>query len=156
MNRISNHIILLGLVILLQAVFTNAQPVYDPVLLSSPVYREKLHLFTDRNLYASGEPVLFRAYTKWMRNFPPSSYFHVPLTIINPQKMGMADLATGTTDTGVSGFLTAPGKGIVCNTDRSSYGKREKVTIQLQQGDNVSSADGYCIAVIKKGYLDTD
>jgi hypothetical protein len=32
----------------------------DSILLKSDLYREKFHLFTDRNLYAAGEKILFR------------------------------------------------------------------------------------------------
>jgi hypothetical protein len=126
---------------------TNAQSlINDPVLLKSPVFKEKFQLFTDRNIYAVNEKVFFRAfnlsypflrttswseilyveiisqtntpiaqgkyllnkygtwgyieipeatptglyylraYTKWMRNFPPTNYFHSHITIINPNK----------------------------------------------------------------------
>jgi len=215
MNRISNKIILLSLIIQIQALSSNAQQEYDPGLLSSPMYREKLQVFTDRNLYASGEPVLFsvynmshsllksnnwstviylelinnrnlpvargkyqlkeegasgqilipdsvtsgsyylRAYTRWMRNFSPSSYYHVPLTVINPHKISMTDLATGVANTEIAGDLTGPGNGIVCLTDRARYGKREKVTVYVQ-AISPPHPDGYCVSVIKKGYLDTD
>jgi len=35
--------------------------VRDSILLKSELYREKLHIFTDRNLYAAGEKIYFRA-----------------------------------------------------------------------------------------------
>ena len=39
-----------------------AQAIRDSQILNSSLYREKLYLFTDRNLYASGEKVSFRLY----------------------------------------------------------------------------------------------
>lgn len=39
-----------------------AQPVNDSVLLNTPLYREHLQLYTDRNLYAAGERVHFRLF----------------------------------------------------------------------------------------------
>src|SRR4030042_376151 len=34
----------------------------DSLLLISELYREKFHIFTDRNIYAAGEKIFFRAY----------------------------------------------------------------------------------------------
>src|SRR4030042_5280611 len=38
------------------------KPGPDSLLLKSDLYREKFHLFTDRNIYATGEKIFFRAY----------------------------------------------------------------------------------------------
>ena len=97
-----------------------------------------------------------RAYTKWMRNYLPSEYFHVPLVIINPYKAGTTDNAISTSEPGDPGYGTVYVKGITCKPDKSGYGKREKVTVQLEEVYPGISPDGYCITIIKDGYLDTD
>jgi len=38
------------------------KPGPDSLILKSDLYREKFHLFTDRNIYAAGEKIFFRAY----------------------------------------------------------------------------------------------
>ncbi len=188
----------------------------DSILLNSPLYREKFQLFTDRSLYASGEPVMFRvfnmnnelqpennlsrviyieltnnhntpvaqakymlnnrgssgqiiipdtlttgsyyirAYTRWMRNFPPSGYLCVPLAIVNPYKIIVSDLKMPIPETVVpesnAGFV----EGIKYTSDKLSYRKREKVTVQLKEINTGISPEGYCITIIKNGYLDTD
>ena len=199
-------------VIQIGTVEVGAQALRDSQDLNSSLYREKLYLFTDRNLYASGEKVSFRlynlshpllrenhwsrvfylelvnsrnaavaqgkyqvyswggdgqiiipdtvstghyylrAYTSWMRNYPPSEYFHLPLAIVNPRKIRSTDLSAGGKGSGLSGEVPGPKAGISCSSDLGSYGKREKVTIQIHPDSRDSSPDGYCISVIKKGY----
>jgi len=206
MKRIITYIILLVSVFQIKTFEAGAQAIRD--------YREKLYLFTDRNLYASGEKVSFRlynlshpllkesnwsrvfylelinsrneavargkyqvyswggdgqiiipdtastghyylrAYTSWMRNYPPSEYFHLPLAIVNPRKIRSADLSAGGKGTGFSEEAPGPVAGIACSSDLSSYGKREKVSVQIHPESRDSSPDAYCISVIKKGYLD--
>jgi len=191
-----------------------AQAIRDSHILNSSLYREKLYLFTDRNLYASGEKVSFRlynlshpllkesnwsrvfylelinsrnaavargkyqvnswggdgqiiipdtastghyylrAYTSWMRNYPPSEYFHLPLAIVNPRKIRSADLSAGGKGTVLSEEAPGPKAGIACSSDKTSYGKRGKVTVQINPESRDSSPDAYCVSVIKKGYLD--
>jgi len=97
-----------------------------------------------------------RAYTKWMRNYPPSVYFHVPLAILNPHKASMAGYIILTDKPGNPGSGTGYVNGIACTPDKSSYGKREKVTVQLKEEYTGISPDGYCITTIKDGYLNTD
>ncbi len=214
MKRILIYIILLVSVFQIKTFEAAAQALRDSQTLNSSLYREKLYLFTDRNLYASGEKVSFRlynlshpllkesnwsrvfylelinsrnvvvaqgkyqvyswggdgqiiipdtastghyylrAYTSWMRNYPPSEYFHLPLAIVNPRKIRSTDLSAGVKGTGLSEEAPGPVAGIACSSDKTSYGKREKVTIQINPESRDSSPDGYCISVIKKGYLD--
>ena len=206
MKRIITYIILLVSVFQIKTFEAGAQAIRD--------YREKLYLFTDRNLYASGEKVSFRlnnlshpllkesnwsrvfylelinsrneavargkyqvyswggdgqiiipdtastghyylrAYTSWMRNYPPSEYFHLPLAIVNPRKIRSADLSAGGKGTGLSDEAPGSVAGIACSSDNTSYGKRKKVTVQINPESRDSSPDAYCISVIKKGYLD--
>jgi hypothetical protein len=93
-----------------------------------------------------------------MRNYPPSGYVHLPLAIVNPRKISSADLSSRVNGSG-SGSGSgeeAPDRkaGIACAPDKTSYGNREKVTVRIDPGNGESSPDGYCISVIKKGYLD--
>ena len=218
MKRILAYTILLASVIQIRTIEAGAQATGDSWVLNPSLYREKLYLFTDRNLYASGETVCFRlynlshpllkennwsrvcyvelinsrntavtrgkyqvyswggdgqiilpdtvstgqyylrAYTSWMRNYPPSGYVHLPLAIVNPRKISSADLSSRVNGSG-SGSGSgeeAPDRkaGIACAPDKTSYGNREKVTVRIDPGNGESSPDGYCISVIKKGYLD--
>ena len=62
MKRILTYTILLVSVIQIKTFEASAQAIRDSQILNSSLYREKLYLFTDRNLYASGEKVSFRLY----------------------------------------------------------------------------------------------
>ncbi len=199
---------------------TNAQSlINDPVLLKSPVFKEKFQLFTDRNIYAVNEKVFFRAfnlsypflrttswseilyveiisqtntpvaqgkyllnehgtwgyieipeatptglyylraYTKWMRNFPPINYFHSHITIINPNKNELQtgnDLTVTNADS-LQNYSEIQRKTIRCNTDKKIYAKRERATISISLPErNAFSPDGYCLTVVKTGVLDTN
>ena len=214
MKRILTYTILLVSVIQIKTFEAGAQAIRDSHILHSSLYREKLYLFTDRNLYASGEKVSFRlynlshpllkesnwsrvfylelinsrnaavargryqvypwggdgqiiipdtastghyylrAYTTWMRNYPPSEYFHLPLAIVNPRKIRSRDLSAGGKGTVLSEEAPGPLAGIACSSDLTSYGKRGKVCVQINPESRDSSPDAYCVSVIKKGYLD--
>jgi hypothetical protein len=216
MHRIIIIIIFLICILQVPAKLAAIGPENDSLSFNTAILKEQLYMFTDRSLYASGEPVMFRvfnmshtllknnswsrviyvelinsrnipvnqgkymldskgasgrimmpdtlttgcyyirAYTKWMRNFSPQSYAHVPLTIVNPYKTGTSIHQTYTAKPGDPGYGTGVNQGITCKPDKSSYGKREKVTIEITGGSNNLSPDGYCIAVIKDGYLDAD
>ena len=97
-----------------------------------------------------------RAYTKWMRNFEASDYFHLPLTVVNPRKRHMprqTEMDTAQID------ISSPSVyfgGISCATERFSFRKREKVILQINMGERASIKAGYCVTVVKKGYLDLD
>lgn len=214
MKRILTYIILMVSVIQIGTIEAGAQATGDSRILNMSLYREKLYLFTDRNLYASGEKVSFRlynlsdpllkesnwsrvfylelinnrnavvargkyqvyswggdgqiiipdtastghyylrVYTSWMRNYPPSEYFHLPLAIVNPRKIESADLSDGGIGSGSGEETPGPVAGIACSSDKTNYGKRGKVTVRINPENRGSSPDGYCISVIKKGYLD--
>lgn len=62
MKRILIHTMLMFSVIQMGTTKAAAQAGGDSPMLSSTLYREKLYLFTDRSLYASGETVCFRLY----------------------------------------------------------------------------------------------
>ena len=216
MKRNLSYIILLVSVLQIQNFEAGAQATGDSRLPDATLYREKLQLFTDRDLYASGEklsfrlhnlshpllkenqwsrvfylelinsrnaavargkyqlhswggegqvsipdtvstgPYYLRAYTRWMRNYPASEFFHLPLAIVNPRKISSADLFAegGGQGPGISEKAPGPKAGIVISSDKSSYGKREKVSVEINPESLNFSPDGYCISVIKKGYLE--
>jgi len=97
-----------------------------------------------------------RAYTRWMRNFPASTYYHLPLVIVNAGKMNTIDLSAAYSDKETMGINNNLAGGIACIPDKVEYGKREKVTVKINRGNSPPSEDGYCISVIRKGFMDED
>jgi len=98
-----------------------------------------------------------RAYTRWMRNYSPSAYCHVPLVIVNPYKTSTEEYEKLAVKSDVSGVIgSGYVNGIRCIPDKPTYGKREKVILNLEEVYPGIAPDGYCITVIKNGYLDTD
>jgi len=181
-------------------------------------YREKFHLFTDRNIYAVNEKIFFRAfnlsesrlkqtnwskilyvelisesntaiahgkyelnamgawghlsippsaatghysiraYTKWMRNYPPAGYFHKSVVIINPNGRGINNLRMSAGEE-FSADLKNMGNSrnqVQCYTDKSIYNKRGKIHLAISVPEKYNtSPDGYSVTVVKKGYYDT-
>jgi len=100
-----------------------------------------------------------RAYTKWMRNFASSNYFHSFITIINPiyNELQPGKDLTVTNSDSIQNYSEIQRKTIRCNTDKKIYAKRERATISISLPDrNVFSPDGYCLSVVKTGALDTN
>lgn len=100
-----------------------------------------------------------RAYTKWMRNFPPTNYFHSHITIINPinNELQTGKNLTVTNTDSLQYYSEIRRKAIWCNTDKKIYAKREKVNINISLPEkNKFSPDGYCLTVVKTGALDTN
>lgn len=184
-------------------------------ILRSDLFREKFHLFTDRNIYSVNEKIFFRAfnlstaqlknsswskilyidligesntaitqgkyeltaqgawgyltippsaptglyvvraYTKWMRNYPPAGYCHKTVAIINPNGIGMNNLQISSGEEFSSDLRNVRNNRntILCNTDKSIYNKRGKILLAISIPEkNNSSPDGYCVTVVKKGY----
>ena len=100
-----------------------------------------------------------RAYTKWMRNFPPTNYFHNSITIINPNNNELQtgkDLTVTNADS-LQNYSEIQRNTIRCNTDKKIYAKRERATISISLPErNEFSPDGYCLTVVKSGALDTN
>ncbi|MEQ8686147.1 MAG: hypothetical protein RIE86_12685 [Imperialibacter sp.] len=75
----------------------------------------------------SGNYIL-RAYTKWMRNFPPEDYAYSIVTIVNPFKsLGLVE----TTEKPAARKAYAPTAGLSISTPSDVYRSRQKVTINL-------------------------
>ncbi|MEQ9100570.1 MAG: hypothetical protein RIF36_07900 [Imperialibacter sp.] len=69
-----------------------------------------------------------RAYTKWMRNFPPEDYAYSIVTIVNPFKsLGLVE----TTEKPAARKAYAPTAGLSISTPSDIYRSRQKVTINL-------------------------
>jgi len=190
----------------------------DSLIVKSDFYREKFHLFTDRNIYAVNEKIFFRAfnlsesrlkqtnwskilyvelisesntaiarskyelnsegawgylnippfaatglysiraYTKWMRNYPPAGYFHKSVAIINPNGSGMSSLRMSTGEEFFSDLKNMKNSRnqVQCYTDKSIYNKRGKIHLAISIPENsITSPDGYSVTVVKKGYYNT-
>jgi len=100
-----------------------------------------------------------RAYTKWMRNFPPTKYFHSRITIINPNnnELQTGKYLTVTNEDSIQNYSEIQRKTIRCNTDKKTYAKRERVKINISLPEkNKFSPNGYCLTVVKTGALDTN
>ena len=66
-----------------------------------------------------------RAYTNWMRNYGPESYFMQPLTVLNPYKRIVPEEAVSTWEN----------QGISIDSPPADFGKREKVTLTIRVKD---------------------
>lgn len=70
----------------------------------------------------AGEKYFIRAYTNWMRNYGPNHYFLQPLSILDPYKrVAPEETVTAWENTGAT-----------LQADKSQFGRREKVTINLK------------------------
>jgi len=97
-----------------------------------------------------------RAYTKWMRNYPPDAYAYAEIKIVNPfrpdtdEGPSQGDAADGV------GTLTLFRKsltdGITCVSDKEAYkpGEQAEITVELN-GTNTAAIGSYCITVSKAG-----
>jgi hypothetical protein len=214
-KKFVTYLPLLTLSLLVLGEKMQAQTVSDSLLIHSPIYREKLHLFTDRSLYASGENIHFslqnlsfnllkengwskvvyleliskhqipvaqgkyqldphgamgqlrvpdtvssgayqlRAYTKWMRNFEASDYFHLSLTLVNPRQWQGPEQESNAKQISFA-ESTASSKGLTCSTDKAIFEKREKGTLQINAQDYSSLREAYSISIARKGFLNLE
>lgn len=109
---------------------------------------------------ASGKYYI-RAYTKYMRNFGPSSYSYIPLTIINPNKNQVIDenpLDTNLVKT-IKHEQIKKDSCFIIETDKAKYLTREEVKVKIrEQFKTEKKIKNLCISVIPKftyneGYL---
>lgn len=211
------YLILVSIALTISPVLKAQNRSVESEMLRLECYREKFHLFTDRDIYAVNERILFRAfnlsepqlrqinwsrvlyveltgegnrviargkfeldnkgiwgsltipsrtpsgtyliraYTKWMRNYPPEGYVHKPVVIINPAA-GWIDQLQVKNDEEIP-FLQENRierkNRVLCTTDKTRYGTREKITVSLSpQESNSISPDGYCVTVVRMGHCD--
>lgn len=79
---------------------------------------------------------LIRAYTRWMRNFPPENYSHTQVTVINPFR----PLLEKPEGKPASPFVSGTGQltGLSANLSNSVYSIREKAILDI----SLTSRDG--------------
>lgn len=218
MNRSLSYL-LFGLLIVRISPDMQAQDLSrENEIVRSDLFREKFHLFTDRNIYAVNEKIFFRAfnlsesrlkqtnwskilyvelisesntaiargkyelntkgawgylnippsaatghysiraYTKWMRNYPPVGYSHKTVAIINANGSGMNNLRMSTGEEFSSDLKNMENSRnlVQCSTDKSIYNKRGKIHLAISVPEkNNTSPDGYYVTVVQKGYYDT-
>ncbi|NOX47145.1 MAG: hypothetical protein GXO89_09235 [Chlorobi bacterium] len=98
-----------------------------------------------------------RAYTQYQRNFPPETFSTKTISIINPEfplpkQQGIIDtVKTGIGDPDFTGQDFMDEIRIKLGTDKTSYGNRERVELNIQVPD-VQMA-GLCVSVIRQGTL---
>ena len=97
-----------------------------------------------------------RAYTRWMRNYPPHRYAYAEIKIVNPFRPDTDEGPSQSEGTDGAGTLTLIQKnltdGITCTTDKEAYrpGEQAEVIIEVK-GAKPSAFDKYCITVSKAG-----
>ena len=85
------------------------KPGTDSLLLKSDLYREKFHLFTDRNIYATGEKIFFRAYNlsdPALKKGPWSTVLYMEL--LDATNKSFANGKYPLEKWGSSGYITVP------------------------------------------------
>ena len=100
-----------------------------------------------------------RAYTKWMRNYPPEDYAYKLVKVINPfesiidqgpiqepaKKIMYSKQARGN-----------PYREIECSTGKATFKQREKVDLILQLKNHDHDGSIFCVSVAKAASIDTN
>lgn len=97
-----------------------------------------------------------RAYTRWMRNYPPAEYAYLEVKIVNPYRPetdeGPADSETPAGINTLNFIKKSLTDGIRCVTDKDEYKPGEQAEIKIGiNGTNPVDFDSYCITVSKSG-----
>ena len=80
---------------------------------------------------------LIRAYTRWMRNFPPENFSHAQVTVINPFKPLLEKPEERPDSPFVSGTVSLTG--LSANLSNSVYSRREKAVLDI----SLTGRDGH-------------
>lgn len=101
-----------------------------------------------------------RAYTRWMRNYPPGEYVYTGIKIVNPFRPdtddGPADSETSAGINTLNFIQKSLADGISCVTDKEEYNSGEAAEIKIEiNSKNPVDFDSYCISVTKAGTTDT-
>lgn len=97
-----------------------------------------------------------KCYTRWMRNFGPETFTYVPLKIVNPNRMEVAQGSTRDAEQ-ITLEMQEYQKGIFsCRTNTSLYGRGEEVSLQITDhfGLNHDSMQ-CCVTVVPVLAIDT-
>lgn len=73
----------------------------------------------------NGEKYFLRAYTNWMRNYGPNQYFLQAISVLNPYKRIVNEESNS----------AWTNKGVMLVSDKSTFGTREKVSLNLKLSD---------------------
>lgn len=99
-----------------------------------------------------------RAYTKWMSNFGPNAFAYAKIIVINPFD---SHLFTSVNESKSEKLKFKEEAGYTISestrvqTDKQSYKKREKVSINIKSEDSFDSEGVYTISVVKTNTLDS-
>ncbi len=92
-----------------------------------------------------------KAYTKWMRNYPANKYGYYQIKLINPYKQTQLTETSTTDGSRIAGEKETPADNhIEITTDKSKYGTREKVELNLMLTDKTGLYSTYAVSVVKK------
>ena len=92
-----------------------------------------------------------KAYTKWMRNYPTSSYGYSQIKLINPYDPRISEVPQEKQESFFSYETVQENKDIILSTDRNTYGKREKVNVSFDNNLKHNQAESYVVSVVRKG-----
>jgi hypothetical protein len=100
-----------------------------------------------------------RAYTRWMRNYPPGEYAYTGIKIVNPFRPetdeGPADSETPAGINRLNFMQKSLIDGISCVTDKAEYKSGETAEIKIEiNSKNPVDFSSYCISVTKAGTTD--
>ncbi len=101
-----------------------------------------------------------KAYTRWMQNFPSSSFSWVRIKVINPFQKSVANVFKENENSEDDGIVPVrklvSDMNISCHTERLVYGRRDKVTLNLSVPHGADHPQGqYCITVIRPDAMNT-
>jgi len=101
-----------------------------------------------------------RAYTKWMRNFPPNEYAYVPVKIVNPlgtdTDEGPAEKQPETESVMFRVHQGTMINGVSCTLNMTDYKPGEKAEVSFSINDKkYADIDRYCVSVTMAGAVDT-
>lgn len=101
-----------------------------------------------------------KAYTRWMQNFSSLSYAWVQIKVINPFQKGVVNAYEAIDDSVAEKIIpiikNVSKNRILCNTDKTVYGQRDKVILNLTVPPGVHHLPNqYCITVIRPDAIDT-
>ena len=92
-----------------------------------------------------------RAYTRWMRDFSPYSYYYKLVTVINPFRPELLEPSIGAVlDKLKMQQSLANNSDLKLEPDRNNYGKREQVNLKIKFNDG-SISDKWTASVIPSG-----
>ncbi len=104
------------------------------------------------------------AYTKWMRNFSPSQFSFVPLTIINPfnpelDRSSLSAEGTHSPDSLIPEMSTSGMEAfrmLECTPDKGIYRRGEEIHVSIHSpGTPGQTAARVCLSVAREGMVDT-